>query len=138
MQIFLYTDGASRCNPWESWGWFIAYDSNKNLLFSWKKYFWIKTNNQSEYLALIAWIKNFIDFINKNPWDYFLNILMDSELIVKQINWEYRVKDPDLKLLFSEVIGLLKWIKFTIKHIERSLNKEADKLSNLAIDRRDF
>ena len=130
MEIFLFTDWASRWNPWKSWAWYIAFDKEKKVLFSWKKYFWIKTNNQSEYWALIEWIKASLEF-----WASFINIFLDSELIVRQLEWRYKVKNPDLKILNGQVCELLKSIKWTVKHVERSLNKDADRLANEAVDR---
>ena len=64
-----------------------------------------------------------------------LAIHLDSELIVKQICGEYRVKDKNLKELYREAQGLLqKFEDYTIDHVERSLNQDADRLANLAID----
>ena len=134
MKLFLFTDWASRSNPWESGGWFIAFDENKKIIFTWKKYFWIKTNNQSEYLALIEWIKRSLEVSDISE----LNIFMDSELIVNQLNWSYKVKNKDLKPLFTQVVELLKKQKWTATHIERWLNKDADKLAHQAIDFRSF
>lgn len=129
MHIFLFTDWASRWNPWKSWWWFIAYNEDKKVLFTWKKYFWIRTNNQSEYLALIEWLKGSVKY-----WAKEISILMDSELIIRQINGRYRVKNEDLKPFFAEVKQILKNVKWTANHVARDLNKAADKLSNEAID----
>lgn len=129
MKLFLFTDGASRNNPWKSGAGWIAYDENKKVIFIWKKYLWIKTNNQAEYSALLEWIK---ESVSKNPSE--INIFLDSELIVKQLNKEYKVKNKDLKKLFEEVLWLLSGQNWSAKHVRRELNKDADRLANEAID----
>lgn len=131
MEAFLFTDWASRWNPWESWWGFIAYNKEKQVLFVWSKYFWIKTNNQAEYLALIEALKKSFEF-----WIKKLNIFMDSELIVRQLERKYKVKNQELKVFFDEVINLLKNFDFKVTHVERRLNKDADKLANEAIDKK--
>ena len=129
MEIFLFTDWACRGNPWESWWGWIAYTKDKQVLFTWKKYFWQKTNNQSEYLALIEWI---IESLEHKPTQ--LNIFMDSELIVNQLNKKYKVRNKDLKELFIEVEKLLQNTKTSFKHVRRHLNKDADRLANESLD----
>ena len=62
-------------------------------------------------------------------------INLDSELVVKQLSGEYRVKNADIKPLFERAVGVLKNFKsFEINHIDRSKNKDADKLVNKAIN----
>ncbi len=129
MEIFLFTDWASRWNPGKSWGGFIAFNKNKKILFTWKKYFWIKTNNQSEYMALIEWIKASIKY-----WALKINIFLDSELITRQLEWRYKVKNKDLKSLYWNVIDSLWKTIWTVKHIRREFNKDADRLANEAVD----
>ena len=66
-----------------------------------------------------------------------LECFLDSELIVKQINGEYRVKDEKLIKLFSEVkTRISKFEKVTFSHIRREKNKEADSLVNVELDKR--
>ena len=67
-----------------------------------------------------------------------LTVFADSELMVKQINGEYRVKNANLKPLFSDVVGKLKLIPtWEVKHVRREANKRADQLANLAMDAED-
>ena len=64
-----------------------------------------------------------------------VKINLDSELVAKQISGEYRVKDSNIRPLFERAINMLKGLKnFEINHIDRSENKEADKLVNKAIN----
>lgn len=129
MKIFLFTDGWSRWNPWKSWGWWIAYNENKKVIFYWKKYLWTKTNNQAEYLALLYWIEKAIEL---DPSE--INLFLDSELIVKQLNWEYKIKNKELKEIFEKIKMKLINKKWTAKHVRRELNKDADRLANEAMD----
>lgn len=123
--IYLYTDWASKGNPWIAWAWYVAYDENKNIIFTWSKALWIKTNNQAEYLALIEWLNKCIELKELN-----LAIMMDSELVIKQLNKEYKVKNPEIKKLFDQTLLLLSWMKWTATHVPRALNSKADRLAN--------
>ena len=123
----LYTDGAARGNPGEAGGGIVLRDRKK--ITEKFVYFGRKTNNESEYLALIEGLKLAVEKGAKT-----LAIHMDSELIVKQLRGEYKVKNERLIILHRQAIGLLKNIKWSARHIERGKNKRADFLANLAID----
>lgn len=90
-----------------------------------------KTNNQAEYLALIIgtlYLRNYL-----SGHDLIL-ITSDSELIVRQIKGQYRVKDPDLKQLHAVAKKLLDPMQYDIGHVLREDNKIADALANKGID----
>ena len=91
------------------------------------------TNNVAEYQALIVCLKNAPGTMCSR-----LVVHSDSELMVRQLLGEYKVKDPTLKLMFQKVHRLLAKasFEFEIKHVGRELNKEADQLANLGIDSR--
>ena len=93
-------------------------------------------DNFAEYEAVILGFEALAKIVpatKRNKTDVVVK--MDSELVVKQINGEYRVKNADIKPLFEKAIGALKNFKsFEIRHIDRSKNKEADKLVNKAIN----
>jgi ribonuclease HI len=66
-----------------------------------------------------------------------VDLRMDSELVARQIAGVYRVKHPDLQPIHARVMGLLsRFAGYTVGHVPRELNKEADRLSNVAIDQR--
>jgi len=94
------------------------------------------TNNQAEYKALIfALKKTKLLFGKKNAKNIEVDCYLDSELLVKQLNGEYKIKEKDLKPLFIEVWNLkteFKNVKFI--HVPREQNKEADDLVKKAID----
>jgi len=88
------------------------------------------TNNVAEYRALLAGLRKLVLLEAQE-----VEVLADSELMVRQIQGRYRVKHPNLKPLYQEALSLLKKIpKYSIKHIRREENKEADRLANQAID----
>ena len=94
-------------------------------MFTFSKPIFDKTNNEAEYLALIEGLNVSLEL-------NILNIVIysDSQLIVKQVNGEYRVKNDRMRLLNSEVIDLLcQFNEWSINHINRDKNKVADKLS---------
>ncbi|MBR9680974.1 MAG: ribonuclease HI family protein [Candidatus Altiarchaeota archaeon] len=129
----LFTDGASRNNPGEAGGGIVLRDGEDEWTRS--KYFGKKTNNEAEYLALIEGLKLAKEQgAGSRETGKKLEVFMDSELIVKQIKGEYKVKKNTLIPLFNEVKTLLKGLNWSITHILRHKNGDADKLANQAID----
>ncbi|MFA5029333.1 MAG: ribonuclease HI family protein [Patescibacteria group bacterium] len=130
-KAILYTDGGARGNPGPAGIGGVLKLGERIEKF--KKYIGEATNNQAEYWALILGLEKAKD-LGVEELDCFL----DSELVVKQLNKEYRVKDKDLAPLFVKVWNLsVNFKKITFKHIFREQNKLADKLVNEAIDGRE-
>lgn len=123
----LYTDGASSGNPGESGiGVVIATEDRKIEL---SEYIGRATNNVAEYTALLRGLEK----AKKIGLDK-VDILLDSELLVKQIKGEYNVKSESLKVLYGKVISLLKTFNsYSIRHIPREKNADADRLARRAI-----
>jgi len=129
-KLFLHTDGCSRGNPGPSGIGVLIQDHKKKVLKESYRYLGEATNNIAEYSALIHGLEE-ASMIGADE----VTVYMDSELVVRQINGEYRVKDAVMKRLFADAIRLLGEFKsFEVKHIDRSKNKEADKLANKAIN----
>ncbi len=129
-KIFLYTDGGSRGNPGPAGIGVIILDSAKKKIRQLYKYIGETTNNIAEYSALLQGLEAALD-LNAEE----IVVYMDSELLARQLNGEYKVKNSDIKVLFEKALNMLKKFKsFEIRHIERSKNKEADKLVNKAIN----
>lgn len=126
----LYIDGASRNNPGPSAAGIYLL---KNGKFADKKGFFLglKTNNQAEYLALLLGMLVLQKQVKANDT---VSIISDSELMVKQLKGEYRVKMPTLKPLFALAHAMLFMLKGTVKHVLRADNKEADKMANYGLD----
>lgn len=136
-KIKVYTDGASRGNPGESGIGIVIYDSRGAILKTWNEYTGKSTNNQAEYNALLKSLE-LIKELKQNHEITFIEFFADSQLMVRQMNLEYKVKDSGLLPLFKKAQAELNSLKIphTIRHIERKLNKEADKLANMGIDNR--
>jgi ribonuclease HI len=125
-KAILFSDGASSGNPGPSGIGAVIKTSDSEHEIS--ENIGLATNNIAEYKALIAALKKAISL---NIEDVIINL--DSELIVRQINGTYRVKNKGLLPLFAEAMHLLKKFKcYNIYHIPREENKKADMLAKKA------
>jgi len=133
MRLLAYIDGASRGNPGDSGIGIILKDESGNTILRHYEYVGKVTNNIAEYLALIVCIEKASQLKFRE-----LIVHSDSELLVKQMNRKYKVRDRKLQRYFIRIFNALQRskMKFTIKYIPRSLNMEADKLANKGIQRR--
>lgn len=133
VKLKVYTDGASRGNPGESSIGISITDEEGNEIQTFKKYLGKFTNNAAEYIALVESVK-LLKAINYKFEE--INFFCDSELIVKQINGEYKIKNKDLIKLSLEFWKEIKSLnkKFSLTHIPREKNKHADRLANEALD----
>jgi ribonuclease HI len=132
-QIIIYTDGGSRGNPGPAACAFVVEKNGKDV-FKGSKYLGKATNNFAEYSGVILALK----WLNENKIkDTSIVFYLDSELVVKQINAVYKVKDENLRNLFFEVLSLMKKFggDFIFKHIPREKNKTADLLVNVELDK---
>lgn len=134
-KLKVFTDGASRGNPGESGIGIFIHDENGKVIKKWNEYIGKTTNNQAEYSALLKSIQ-LIEELNQAMEIEFIEFNADSELMIKQLKKQYKVKDAGLKQLYNSAIMQLSSLKIphAFKHVERSLNKEADKLANQGID----
>ena len=135
--IKVFTDGASRGNPGESGIGIVIYDESGTALVKWNEYIGITTNNRAEYMALLKSVDLISRLESKSSID-MIEFCADSELMVKQIKGIYKLKDKGLAQIHKEFNKKIRelGIKYKITHIERSLNKDADKLANSGIDNR--
>ena len=131
MTIYAHTDGASRGNPGESGIGIILRDEKGNVLFSGGGYIGKATNNIAEYQALLACLKKASTTECKK-----LVVYSDSELMVRQLQGRYRVKDKGLRQFYRKIRELVDSAPFTfeINHVEREQNRDADLLANAGID----
>lgn len=129
-KIFLSFDGASRGNPGPAAIGGILRDDKDSELERYSEYIGIKTNNYTEYRALIEGLNRVLKY---SPDE--LHITSDSELLIKQLKGTYAVKSSNLKPLFQEAKELLSRFKKTyFTHVQRKENKETDMLCNRALD----
>ncbi len=129
-KIIINTDGASRGNPGPAAIGVTLKNDKEELVAVISEKIGITTNNQAEYRALIAGLKKALNLGAKE-----VVVRADSELMVKQLLGQYRVKNADLKPLFEEARRLTGGLaSFKITAIPRERNKEADNLANQAFD----
>lgn len=133
MKLITYTDGGARGNPGPAAiGVVVKNAATGENMVAFGRYIGDTTNNQAEYQALVAALEA---AIKEGATE--VHCFLDSELIVKQMNKEYRVRDVNLQVHFLKIWNMgqtLKKISFT--HIPRAKNKEADALVNQALDAR--
>ena len=129
MELTIYTDGASRNNPGEAGaGAYIMRDGRP--LERLARYLGTTTNNIAEYTAAIMGLEYAVQTGARR-----VKLLADSELLVKQVNGQYKVKNEGLKPLHARVKELIARIdSVEVQYIPRAQNKEADALANKAID----
>ena len=128
--LVAYVDGGSRGNPGPAGYGVYILDENGNELGSLFKNLGIQTNNFAEYSGLIA----ALNYASTNNFKR-VRIFSDSELMVRQINGIYRVKSPILSGLFEKAKSLIGELDdFSMAHIPRNRNKEADRFANLAMN----
>ncbi len=134
MQIdgILLVDGASLGNPGEGGCGVILKDMEGRLIYFGGEYLGRVTNNQAEYMALIRGLEE----AYRRGWKTIL-VFTDSELLARQINGNYKVRDQKLQVLYKKAKALLgRFSHWEIKHIEREENREADKLAKKAAQRK--
>ena len=128
----IFTDGASRGNPGEAGIGVLVEDSSGNRLKEIRRYLGKATNNQAEYTALLIGLR-----VCREMGAEDISVFADSELLVKQMKGEYKVKHPLLLPLYTEAKTLTSGLKkFRIAHIPRAKNAHADALANEAIDKK--
>ena len=131
-EFIIHVDGASRGNPGEaSYGFVITNQSGK-VIHEESQYIGRTTNNVAEYTALVK----ALDFALREKI-HSVEIRSDSQLLVRQILGEYKVKSENLESLYRRCCELLRQFQwYEIKHVPREQNKRADKLANQALDKR--
>ena len=129
-RVRIWVDGASRGNPGPAAIGALIKDGQGKLIARISQRIGTTTNNQAEYRAIIAALEKAISLGVTH-----VKINSDSELVVRQINGRYRVKKAALKPLYQQVKQLQSLLEgFTITHIPRQQNTEADNLANTALD----
>ncbi len=129
-KVIIYTDGAARGNPGPAAIGAIIKDEKGNLVASISRRIGVTTNNQAEYQAIIAALEKAISLGARH-----VELKSDSELVVKQINGQYKIKNTALRPLYQKVVQLIGSLEsFSISYIPREQNAEADALANKALD----
>jgi ribonuclease HI len=133
MTLYAFTDGASRGNPGESGFGIIVKDERGETILTLNGYIGRTTNNVAEYTALLKLLERMQSVACSR-----IVVHSDSELMVKQLNGLYKVKNKGLKRYHARFQEIMKSLPFDIdiRHIGREENKDADRLANEAIDAR--
>ena len=131
MTLYAATDGASRGNPGESGIGVIVRDGDGKVVLTVSAYLGKATNNTAEYTALLALLRRMATVPCTR-----LEVQADSELMVRQVNGIYKVKDAKLQRYCAEVQRLRKAApyEFVLRYVPREQNKEADALANRGIE----
>lgn len=130
MFLRIQTDGGSRGNPGPAGLGVVIKDEQGTIVEEHARYLGKMTNNQAEYLAVIVGLERCAALGATE-----VEVVADSELLIKQAKGEYRVKNPDLQTRFREMKGFEAQIgKVKYRHVRREYNTEADALANKAMD----
>ncbi len=128
----VYSDGGSRGNPGKS-AYAIVVTENSRIIHEHAEFLGIHTNNYAEYRGLIAAIAKVIELGGKEA-----EFVMDSQLVIRQMTGEYKVKSPDMKVLHDDAVALSSMIpKVSFRNVRRSEEfiPRADALLNAEMDR---
>ncbi len=146
-KLIIYTDGGARGNPGPAACGVVIKNENDEIIFKTSKYLGERTNNQAEYEALIIALQKAKgifksqsrnEAVSRSSGNKNIECCLDSELTVKHLNHQYKIKDADLQPLFIKAWNLtldFDSVKFT--HIPREKNKLADELVNKELDARE-
>lgn len=132
MKLTIYTDGGARGNPGPAGIGVVIKDALGKTVAGYGEYLGKQTNNYAEYSALISGLKK-----AKELGADEVECVLDSELVTKQMNRQYKVKEPTLQKLFIQTFNLASaFKKVSFRHILREGNKEADWWVNKILDGR--
>jgi ribonuclease HI len=127
-KLRIYVDGCSRGNPGSAGIGYLIFDEDGRLLSKKWKHVGVRTNNEAEYLAAIEALREALSLRASE-----IELLSDSELLIKQVRGEYAVRSSRLAPLHEELMRLVgSFEKFAAMHVERDENREADRLAKLA------
>lgn len=128
--IVAYIDGGARGNPGPAGYGVRIEDEHGALIEEFNGFLGVSTNNVAEYNGLLAALK-----YAQAGGHRRIRVKSDSELLVKQMRGEYRVKHPGLQPLFQQAQAIVATLdRVIIEHVRREQNKDADRLANLAMD----
>ena len=137
MQFTIHADGGARGNPGPAGAGAMIRDALGNSVASVSQFLGVQTNNFAEYEAVILAFEALLNLVphgQRGTTD--VAVKMDSELVVRQMRGEYRVKHPTLKGQHARLLQLLGAFKsVTFTHVPRAENSDADALANAAMDR---
>lgn len=136
MKYIVHTDGGARGNPGIAGVGVVIDDDHGNAIARVSRYLGTTTNNIAEYSALILAFETLLSLVPESErTETIIDAILDSELVVKQLNGIYRIKNAELQKLYLKLLPLIRsFHTVTFTHVLREKNKEADALANEAMD----
>lgn len=128
-KIKIFCDGGSRGNPGPAASGVVFLDQADQVLHEFSQYLGETTNNQAEYRAVLLAIEKMHE-LDYGVADFYL----DSELVTKQLNGQYRVKNVELKPVYDQIKQQSLDLQITFTHVRREFNKLADRQVNICLD----
>lgn len=129
-EIKVFCDGGSRGNPGPSASGVVITTIKGEVLAEYCEYLGIQTNNYAEYSAVLLALRNIEDHHLKGKITFYL----DSQLVVRQLNGEYKVKNANIKGLYEQIISQIGNLNISFHHVYREDNKLADAQVNKCLD----
>jgi len=136
--ITVNTDGGARGNPGPAGVGVVITDQNGKVLKEFSEFLGNSTNNFAEYQAVSFALQALKKMFGKKTKDTQFEVRLDSELVQKQLSYEYQIKEPGLVPLFIEIhnMRVANFPHITFTHVRREQNKRADELANEAMNKR--
>ena len=130
--VKVFCDGGSRGNPGPAASGVVITTTNDEVIGEYHEYLGLRTNNYAEYSAVILGLSELKAHQGVTRADFYL----DSELVTKQLNGQYRVKHVDMKPLYAQVQELLREVcaEVSFAHVRREFNTLADAQVNVCLD----
>lgn len=137
MKLTIHSDGGARGNPGPAAIGVVIETDKGETLEEISEYIGESTNNIAEYTAVLRGLQVLKARFGQQTRDLEIDWKLDSELVVKQLAGEYKVKNPGLRNIFLEIQDMrAHFPKLSLLHVRREENKEADRLVNEALDKR--
>ncbi len=135
-KIVIYTDGGSKGNPGPAGAGVVIADVKERVIKKYANFIGVRTNNEAEYEAVILGLQKIKALLGKKKIkNTKIEFRMDSQLVVRQLNGQYKIEEERLFPLFIKIWNLkMDFGPVSFAEIPREKNKEADKLVNEAID----
>ena len=128
-EIKIFCDGGSRGNPGPAASGVVIISTNGDVLSEYCEYLGIQTNNYAEYSSVLLALRKIAPYKNHKIIFY-----LDSQLVVRQLNGDYKVKNDNIRSLYQQVIDQIKGLDISFHHVYRESNKLADAQVNKCLD----
>ena len=134
-KIRVHSDGGARGNPGPA-AIGVVIENDSGTLQELSEYIGESTNNIAEYMAVLRGMVALKGLLGEKTRETEIDWRLDSELVVKQLSGEYKVKNPGLRDIYLDIQDLrAQFPRLSFKHVRREENKEADRLVNEAMDK---